>query len=829
MVRHDCIGLASLALAFALFLVGYFPVKPGNPSLTRPSPPASWTQRKVGQLVIVVIDALRADFVFEGVGNAAHSDRLAKLELPRPHLGVVLRTSPPTVTLPRIRAILSGSVPAYMDVINNINSGTIEEDTLLLQWQQAGLKTVLFGDETWARVSPVPFLRSDPTSSFFVKDYTEVDLNVTRHLKEELAKNDWDIMILHYLGLDHIGHIEGPYSPLVQPKLNEMAENLEYITDALFNKADKNNLPPVVAVLGDHGMAEAGGHGGASEQELLVPLVVMSPEVHVSSNKKLSERLQLDLTPTLSFLTGVHIPKCSIGRLLGEIVKPLTSGSYISAIQYNAEQLSTLADTSSPGLALLEEATNRIGSKDSDGLESLFESALDLLQSALVSKGAEYDLYLLATSVFLIFCSAGTEIASKNILQILLLACCILGAHFLVCSYVESILCSLNPISIFVFVFVVSILPASLKNVLKIFKLPKENTRSHDAIAVIFIILHSLSLLSSSFVEEEHQTYYFLLTTMLCIGGLASSDLNTYMLYLLALGLHRLLRSFHQTGDKWRHLPDLADYLHDKDAKIYLFIAAMLCTVLLANCTKQNAPTNATIAVLIIIQKQSDSTGLAKCIYLLLLLKFLLNRSKQSLFESLLYLCCLLHDETDAVIILLLVVLLNLTGSLIACNTTSCSPLIHTVIICLLAKSSFFYLGNSNSLATINVGAGYTGLTDYNPTAVQILLACHTFTGPILTFAFFLQDHYQSPPLLQLPAGQPLLAGHLLRGYLLTTWADITVFSLLCVQLRYHIFVWTVFSPKLCYFGMELVVFNAFFWTFEGFQKLGLFTNKTSQ
>jgi ethanolamine phosphate transferase 2 subunit G len=37
-----------------------------------------------------------------------------------------------------------------------------------------------------------------------------VDNNVTRHLDDELANKDWDVLILHYLGLDHIGHLGGP-------------------------------------------------------------------------------------------------------------------------------------------------------------------------------------------------------------------------------------------------------------------------------------------------------------------------------------------------------------------------------------------------------------------------------------------------------------------------------------------------------------------------------------------------------------------------------------------------------------------------------------------
>jgi ethanolaminephosphotransferase len=37
-----------------------------------------------------------------------------------------------------------------------------------------------------------------------------VDNNVTRHVPEELQNDDWNTMVLHYLGLDHIGHKAGP-------------------------------------------------------------------------------------------------------------------------------------------------------------------------------------------------------------------------------------------------------------------------------------------------------------------------------------------------------------------------------------------------------------------------------------------------------------------------------------------------------------------------------------------------------------------------------------------------------------------------------------------
>lgn len=64
----------------------------------------------------------------------------------------------------------------------------------------------------------------------------QVDNNVTRHLDSTLKRDDWDILILHYLGLDHIGHISGPYSSLIQPKLLEMDDILKKIHSGLISK-----------------------------------------------------------------------------------------------------------------------------------------------------------------------------------------------------------------------------------------------------------------------------------------------------------------------------------------------------------------------------------------------------------------------------------------------------------------------------------------------------------------------------------------------------------------------------------------------------------------
>jgi ethanolaminephosphotransferase len=53
---------------------------------------------------------------------------------------------------------------------------------------------------------------------------------VTRHLPSVLAPSaDWYALVLHYLGLDHIGHAYGAASPLIYGKLHEMDAVIEHV------------------------------------------------------------------------------------------------------------------------------------------------------------------------------------------------------------------------------------------------------------------------------------------------------------------------------------------------------------------------------------------------------------------------------------------------------------------------------------------------------------------------------------------------------------------------------------------------------------------------
>ena len=80
----------------------------------------------------------------------------------------------PTITMPRIKAITTGSIPSFLDVILNFaesdtSSTLASQDTWLAQMKaKASGKMVMYGDDTWLKLFPETFDRSDGTSSFFV-------------------------------------------------------------------------------------------------------------------------------------------------------------------------------------------------------------------------------------------------------------------------------------------------------------------------------------------------------------------------------------------------------------------------------------------------------------------------------------------------------------------------------------------------------------------------------------------------------------------------------------------------------------------------------------
>jgi ethanolaminephosphotransferase len=195
--------------------------------------------------------------------------------------------------------------------------------------------------------------------------------------------------------------------------------------------------------------------------------------------------------------------------------------------------------------------------------------------------------------------------------------------------------------------------------------------------------------------------------------------------------------------------------------------------------------------ILIIIDKCSiTSKYFAQiCFSLTLINIFISKKEKMSkLFDTLLCLIIILHSDTNIIVIALIVFQLNLLSPLFCSLAPSVRPLAYIW----LSKVCFFYLGNSNSLASIDVGAGYTGMESFSPGIVSTLLAIHTYSGPVLVIVAYVRqtDNLDS----------------LYNCLFISLSAELSMFAVLASMLRYHLFVWTVFSPMLLYQGMHLLV-----------------------
>ncbi|KAJ1987163.1 major facilitator super transporter protein [Dimargaris cristalligena] len=380
-----CLALELAGLYW--FAKGFFPYKqilPGFAQFRPDAPPAP--AASFGRLVVMVVDALRYDFVL--APQRSHMPFTQNLIRSGQALAYVARASPPTVTMPCLKALTTGSTPNFLDAVLNIaendaSATLVNQDNLLHQLKHAGQKSLVFyGDDTWLRLFPQTFSRHEGTTSFFVSDTTEVDHNVTRHIHREMEQADWDVLILHYLGLDHIGHLEGPNSPMMAPKQREMDQVVQTIYDRLLVQ-DRAQLarnptakPSLLVVLGDHGMSDAGNHGGNSVRETSPGMVFLSSAFHDQplSNEPLDLSAnalthydqtdilpiqgvirQIDLVPTLSIALGVPIPRNSLGRIIPQFLHRLSLADQLLALRQQADQMIDLVQLMYPDFQTRDE------------------------------------------------------------------------------------------------------------------------------------------------------------------------------------------------------------------------------------------------------------------------------------------------------------------------------------------------------------------------------------------------------------------------------------------------------------------------------------------
>ncbi|RKP10368.1 hypothetical protein THASP1DRAFT_21916 [Thamnocephalis sphaerospora] len=332
-----------------------------------PTGAGCWHERRFQRAVVVIVDALRFDFT---VYNASYPqpehyrNRLPVLHdmlVNQPEHAALFEfvADPPTTTLQRLKGLTTGTLPTFIDAGSNFAGSAVTEDSWIAQATAQGLRVWQMGDDTWDALYPDSFAEAHPFPSLNVWDLHTVDNGILALLPDALGprRNEWDILVTHYLGVDHCGHRYGPQHPAMSEKLTQM----NHMLSELMSKMDDDT---VLFLFGDHGMDTKGDHGGDSDIEVQAALFVYSkapllPKDRGALNKVLrqlaeeapddaSMRMfverndigmhrtlpQIDLVPTLSMLLGLPVPYSSLGMAIPELF--LMSGASANAATEHA-------------------------------------------------------------------------------------------------------------------------------------------------------------------------------------------------------------------------------------------------------------------------------------------------------------------------------------------------------------------------------------------------------------------------------------------------------------------------------------------------------------
>lgn len=193
-------------------------------------------------------------------------------------------------------------------------------------------------------------------------------------MPDELARSDWDAMIMHYLGLDHIGHKAGPNSPNMLPKQQEMDGIVEQIYFAM--ETSEQHAKTLLVLAGDHGMNAGGNHGGSGPGETEPALLFASPKFKTMAHPTPNECptnptpgtefryydfiAQSDLVPTLAALMGMPVSRNSLGVLAKPVLGLWPPAQQCRLLHQNAKQVLRIVHAAF-GLEAFEEEVARFG------------------------------------------------------------------------------------------------------------------------------------------------------------------------------------------------------------------------------------------------------------------------------------------------------------------------------------------------------------------------------------------------------------------------------------------------------------------------------------
>ena len=499
--------------------------------------------------------------------------------------------------------------------------------------------------------------------------------------------------------------------------------------DELIRRDEADGTKTLLVVLGDHGMTDGGNHGGASKEETETGCIFLSSHYKELTENAIIERIeQVDVAPTVALLLGLEVPKSSTGRFITSVLPESDRNRLDGILRKNAMQLATLLDTSTALKSI----------KD-------MEHFLNASSKKLRANVGEYKMGKLVMGVLLALCSLLSEDVAKNNPVSLL----VIGIFGIVSSRL--------------FDWVICILLAVIA--CRLF-LSRSRTNSVAVLPTIVCIAYATSQFASTYIEEEHFFWNFVLTSLILVQIIRKNV--HWKNGLVSLLLHRLIYYWNSTGFLYQNDPDMRSYLLAHSGIDMILWMVSLNTIFwdwYYNSSKKGKIEIVLINNLILfgaLYKLGILEGVwIERLIIFLSIGMLLNMHNRSMALSFIMLVILKRHNAIPIAVLTL-----LSYFLRNADETTRLCLVH---------ASYFLLGPCHIIASVDFSPAYIGLTSYHPIVIPTVAYLVIWAGPFMT----------GPP--------PLWATCRFRSLV-----GVMLLISLAIQ-RHHISVWTVFAPRILF------------------------------
>ncbi|OMP89198.1 GPI ethanolamine phosphate transferase 2 [Diplodia seriata] len=691
-------------------------------------------------------------------------------------------------------------------------------------------------------------------------------------------------------------------SPNMVPKQVEMDGIVKQIYHAMETQLHLQST--LLVLCGDHGMNDGGNHGGSAPGETSPALVFMSPKLQdiskglpcpVAPTREFDyyEKVeQSDIAPTLAGLLGFPVPLNNLGVFIPHFLQMWPKGDdQAQLLLRNAYQILQIVEATFPiapfqDLSFLPKCESATSTGDELACKWL------KVKDALENGGNQPPKAELIIGPALEFCRAAQEALSST------------ASNYNVTLLIVGAVLATASMALALAVISSGLFPTSTAGIF----------------FALLTVLYGIMMFASSYVEEEQHFWYWATSAWYALIFVLKSRKTNVPRNVLPVAVlllcHRITRRWNQTGQKYAGAPDIVHsvimthpvvlwslvsitYIHitmrikthltrrfprtSQGRQLQTFAVGntfLLCAVAFLfklSFTARDAPElvrGASPGAMAFLESL-NLVKLVRCIFIgstvgvgwVVLRENAEGKGKSGglIVDALHdFLALILLTQTRASNIPLFLLVRLQQHYLTQLNP---SPAEHTLTSLLLAHTSFFALGNSNAISSIDLSNAYNGVSGYNIVGVGVLLFLANWAGPIYwTSASVLGlldaarwsrgsaalrrvmrekelEKWKEVQRRDAASGKVAAAsepGHLprLKSALegvgeveevegmwfrhfarLTVWVagGVVAVMVACAVLRTHLFIWTVFSPKYLYamawaVGFHLVVSGAFGW-----------------